>query len=93
MARQIQSTARVSSDREIAPAPKVAMLKLAAVAERAAAPETAAPGPAPRGMMSQPASLLANDSVPQKLIRLTGTYNPVTPPESWRRVRRAPDAA
>jgi hypothetical protein len=61
---------------------KTSVLKLAA----AAAERASAPG----GMTSQPAASFhsCNDSVPQTLIRLTGTYSPVATPESWRRIRR-----
>lgn len=88
MTRQIQITQQTLPERSTAPVAKAQVLKLAAVAEPPAAVD-----PAPRGMASQPAPVWANDSVPQKLIRLTGSYNPVTPPDSWRRARRTPDAA
>ncbi len=88
MTRQIQITQRIVPDRSTMTTSRSPVLKLATVAEQPAAVD-----PAPRVMASQPVSVYANDSVPQKLIRLTGSYNPVKPPESWRRVRRTPDAA
>ncbi|MEW6643171.1 MAG: hypothetical protein AB1586_21885 [Pseudomonadota bacterium] len=46
-------------------------------------------------MASQPSPFVhnSNASVPQKLLRLTGSYNPAPPPASWRRPQRQPDAA
>lgn len=84
MSSQIQFSKRSPSDRNVASEPRVLTL----VAEPAVPA-----APVPQGMMSQPASLYGNESMPQMLIRLTGTYNPVTPPASWRRVRRTSDAA
>ncbi|MBR1220466.1 hypothetical protein JQ557_20865 [Bradyrhizobium sp. U87765 SZCCT0131] len=53
-------------------------------------PDRAAPQ-----MASQPSPFLhsSNVSVPQTLLRLTGSYNPVPPPSSWRKQQRQPDAA
>ncbi|WP_315832376.1 hypothetical protein [Bradyrhizobium prioriisuperbiae] len=89
MSSQFQTSKRVPSDRKVASEQRPSVLKLATVTEPAVVPAD----PVPQGMMSQPASLPGNDSMPQMLIRLTGTYNPVTPPASWRRVRRTSDAA
>jgi hypothetical protein len=86
---QFQTSKRTPSDRKVATEPRPSVLKLAAVAEPAVVPVD----PVPQGMMSQPAPPYGNDSMPQMLIRLTGTYNPVTPPASWRRIRRTSDAA
>ncbi|MGO4715561.1 hypothetical protein [Bradyrhizobium sp. 2TAF24] len=46
-------------------------------------------------MASQPSPFMHNSNVsmPQKLLRLTGSYNPAPPPASWRRAQRHPDAA
>ena len=93
MSSQSQIAERAPSERTAASEPLTSVVKLVTTDKPTTPKPAVTSDPAPKGMMSQPASLYGNDSMPQMLIRLTGTYSPVTPPASWRRARRTSDAA